>query len=124
MEEVGVKKQQPVTKGRMRSRAKNNSNIVVVLDPGHDAGHVGASGNGVREMCIRDRALAVPPGISILTLSKKAINRIENNHVKSLYFNLKLALKNGERGQTPFTPAVSILRQIHQRLLMLSLIHI
>ncbi|NSC61485.1 N-acetylmuramoyl-L-alanine amidase, partial [Dorea formicigenerans] len=49
MEEVGVKKQQPVTKGRMRSRAKNNSNIVVVLDPGHDAGHVGASGNGVRE---------------------------------------------------------------------------
>lgn len=65
------------------------------------------------------KALAVPPGISILTLSKKAINRIENNHVKSLYFDLKLALKNGERGQTPFTPAVSILRQIHQRLLMI-----
>ena len=33
-----------------------------------------------------------------------------------MYLDLKLALKNGERGQTPFTPAVSILRQINQRL--------
>ena len=65
------------------------------------------------------KALAVPPGISILTLSEKAVKRIEANHVKSLYFDLKLALKNGERGQTPFTPAVGILRQIHQRLLMI-----
>ena len=30
---------------------------------------------------------------------------------------MKEALKNGERGQTPFTPAVGILRQIHARLL-------
>ena len=33
-----------------------------------------------------------------------------------MYLNLKSALKNGERGQTPFTPAVGILRQIHKRL--------
>ena len=33
-----------------------------------------------------------------------------------LVTHLKLALKNGERGQTPFTPAVGILRQINQRL--------
>ena len=33
-----------------------------------------------------------------------------------MYLDLKLALKNGERGQTPFTPAVGILRQINQRL--------
>lgn len=33
-----------------------------------------------------------------------------------MYFNLKDALKNGERGQTPFTPAVGILRQINARL--------
>lgn len=62
------------------------------------------------------KALACPPGISIIVLSKKAINKIENNSVKSMYLDLKEALKNGERGQTPFTPAVGILRQINARL--------
>ena len=33
-----------------------------------------------------------------------------------MYFDLKDALKNGERGQTPFTPAVGTIRQIHARL--------
>ena len=33
-----------------------------------------------------------------------------------MYFDLKDALKNGERGQTPFTPAVGTLLQIHARL--------
>ncbi len=33
-----------------------------------------------------------------------------------MYLNLKSALKNGERGQTPFTPAVGILRQVNARL--------
>ena len=33
-----------------------------------------------------------------------------------MYLDLKSALKNGERGQTPFTPAVGILLQIHARL--------
>ncbi len=33
-----------------------------------------------------------------------------------MYLNLKDALKNAERGQTPFTPAVGILRQINARL--------
>ncbi len=33
-----------------------------------------------------------------------------------MYFDLKDALKNGERGQTPFTPAVGTLLQINARL--------
>ncbi len=63
------------------------------------------------------KALACPPGISLIVLSKKAVDRVNDNHVKSMYFDLKDALKNGERGQTPFTCAVSILLQIHLRLL-------
>ena len=62
------------------------------------------------------KALACPPGISIIVLSKEAIERVENNNPKSMYFDLKDALKNGERGQTPFTPAVGILIQINVRL--------
>lgn len=62
------------------------------------------------------KALACPPGISVIVLSEKAIERVESNKPKCMYLDLKSALKNGERGQTPFTPAVGILRQIHARL--------
>lgn len=62
------------------------------------------------------KALACPPGISIITLSKVAVDRIYNNNPKCMYLDLKSALKNAERGQTPFTPAVGILRQINARL--------
>lgn len=62
------------------------------------------------------KALACPPGISLIVLSEKAVERVKANHVKSLYFDLKDALRNGERGQTPFTCAVGILRQINMRL--------
>lgn len=60
------------------------------------------------------KALACPPGISIIVLSNRAINRITNP--KCMYFDFRNALSNGERGQTPFTPAVGILRQINTRL--------
>ena len=62
------------------------------------------------------KALAVPPGISILALSVKALERIEGMETKCMYLDLRNALKNGERGQTPFTPAVGTLLQIHARL--------
>ena len=62
------------------------------------------------------KALACPPGISIIVLSPRALQRVEANHSVSMYLDLKLALKNGERGQTPFTPAVGTLLQINRRL--------
>lgn len=62
------------------------------------------------------KALACPPGISILTLAPSAQKRIAAIPVKCMYLDLKSALKNGERGQTPFTPAVGTLLQINCRL--------
>ena len=62
------------------------------------------------------KALACPPGVSIIVLSPKAIDRVNSNKPSCLYLNLSLALENQERGQTPFTPAVGILRQINYRL--------
>lgn len=62
------------------------------------------------------KALACPPGISVIALSPTALKRVEETPVKCMYLNLKSALKNGERGQTPFTPAVGILNQINLRL--------
>ena len=59
------------------------------------------------------KALACPPGISVVVLSAQAVQRVESRDVKCLYLNLKMALKDGERGQTPFTPAVGTLRPLH-----------
>ena len=62
------------------------------------------------------KALAVPPGISLIALDPKALERVERIPDKSLYLSLKSALVNGERGQTPYTPAVTTLLQINYRL--------
>lgn len=62
------------------------------------------------------KALACPPGISIIVLAPKGLERVESSNVRTMYFDLKNALKNQERGQTPFTPAVGILLQINERL--------
>ena len=62
------------------------------------------------------KALACPPGVSVIVLSPRALERVKKNNPKCMYFDLKDALANQERGQTPFTPAVGTLLQINKRL--------
>ena len=61
------------------------------------------------------KALGCAPGIGLMALSPRAIERINSCPNKRYYLDLRSALKNMERGQTPFTPAVSVLLQIHAR---------
>jgi aspartate aminotransferase-like enzyme len=62
------------------------------------------------------KALAVQPGVALTVLAPEAIARIKQNDEVCMYLSMKEALGNGERGQTPFTPAVTTLLQIHTRL--------
>lgn len=64
------------------------------------------------------KALALPPSMSFICMDKKAQERCYKNAEKleSVYFNLKDYLVNGERGQTPFTPAVGTIIQLNKRL--------
>ncbi|MCH5290427.1 MAG: alanine--glyoxylate aminotransferase family protein [Treponema sp.] len=62
------------------------------------------------------KALALPPGMSFLVLTPSAQERVLGHTVPSLYFNLADYLSDGERGQTPFTPAVGIMLLLHTRL--------
>ena len=62
------------------------------------------------------KALACPPGVSVIVLSLRALERVAKNDPKCMYFDLKDALADQERGQTPFTPAVGTLLQINARL--------
>lgn len=99
---------------------RNNLFLVVDAISAFLADSFNMSGLGADVMITgSQKALAVPPGISILVLSERAVERVNHRKIANMYFNLADALKNGERGQTPFTPAVSILLQIHARMKML-----
>ncbi len=60
------------------------------------------------------KGLALPPGLTMVILAPKALASVQE--IKSLYFNFKDYLRNGERGQTPYTPAVTIMLQLEARL--------
>lgn len=62
------------------------------------------------------KALSLPPGMTFVILDGWALERVKANSCQSLYLDYKRYLLDGERGQTPFTPAVGILLQLHQRL--------
>ncbi|DAB28292.1 MAG: hypothetical protein A2513_08840 [Sulfurimonas sp. RIFOXYD12_FULL_33_39] len=60
------------------------------------------------------KGLALPPGLSMVILSPKAIKRVNPKH--QLYFDFNSYIIDGKRGQTPFTPAVTIILQLQARL--------
>ena len=60
------------------------------------------------------KGLALPPGMAFVVLTPTALSRL--NPSKSFYFDFNKYLQDGTRGQTPFTPAVSIFFQLHARL--------
>ena len=62
------------------------------------------------------KALALPPSMSFTVMDKTAIERCQKINVKNLYFNYPIYLKDGLRGQTPFTPAVATLLQLNEKL--------
>ena len=58
------------------------------------------------------KALSLAPGLSIIALSEKILERIKDINSRSVYFDFKDYLKNGERGQTPFTPAIRVIIEL------------
>lgn len=62
------------------------------------------------------KALAVPPGIGLISVSQKAWLQEPAATLPKYYFDLKRYRQNLTRGQTPFTPAISLLFQLDARL--------
>ena len=67
----------------------------------------------ISEFCKRNKLFLIVDAISSFLADPFDMKKL---NVDIMYLNLKAALKNAERGQTPFTPAVGILRQINCRL--------
>jgi len=55
------------------------------------------------------KAFALPPGISIFTLSDAAIERAETTEGRGYYFDFLEFVKNGAKDNTPSTPAISLI---------------
>ena len=59
------------------------------------------------------KGLSLPPGMAFVFIEKNAYDqRVEGHKIRSMYFDFKDYILNGVRGQTPFTPAVSIMIQL------------
>ncbi len=54
------------------------------------------------------KAFMLPPGLAFLSLSAAARARLENNPTPRFYFDLGRALKTAPQGQSPWTPAISL----------------
>lgn len=63
------------------------------------------------------KALALSPGLSIVAVSGRIYEeRVSSIQPQILYFDFKQHIDNQKRGQTPFTPAVGTLLELHERL--------
>lgn len=63
-----------------------------------------------------NKALAVPPGVGFMTFSKKALKKVEKSDIRLFNYDAIEYLKEWERISTPYTPPISILKQLELRL--------
>lgn len=54
------------------------------------------------------KGLMIPPGLAFIAVSEKAWGKIEKTNNRAFYFSLKKAKKALETGDTPWTPAISL----------------
>ena len=62
------------------------------------------------------KALALAPGLSVITASPRLLKRVSEINCQSMYLDWKSHIENGKRGQTPFTPAVRLFFELQNRL--------
>ncbi len=62
------------------------------------------------DICITgsQKCLAAPPGLALLSISRRARSSIEENRGSSLYFDISRYLTYLERKETPFTPCLPL----------------
>jgi len=55
------------------------------------------------------KALMAPPGISFMSISSRALEKTKKSNLPRFYFNLANYEKFLEKGETPYTPAITVL---------------
>lgn len=97
---------------------KNNIYLVVDAISAYLADEIDFDNDGIDALIVSSqKALALSPGLSIVEVSERMYrDKVMGIEPATLYFDFKDHIKNMERGQTPFTPAVGILLELHERL--------
>jgi aspartate aminotransferase-like enzyme len=62
------------------------------------------------------KALALPPGLSLLSVSKRALDRAATLPDRGYYFDFVEFLKNHENGMTPSTPVIPLIYALKSKL--------
>ncbi len=62
------------------------------------------------------KALALPPGLSLISASKRALERAAQIKDRGYYFDLLEFQKNHENGMTPSTPVISLIYALKSKL--------
>lgn len=66
------------------------------------------------------KALALPPGMALLSVSQKAMDRAAQVPDRGYYFDFHEFMKNHEKGMTPSTPVISHIYALKQQLSTIS----
>jgi aspartate aminotransferase-like enzyme len=65
------------------------------------------------------KALALPPGLALLAISERALERAETIENRGLYFDLLAMHKSWKKNQTPSTPTIALMQALKDRLAMI-----
>ncbi|MFH1787072.1 MAG: alanine--glyoxylate aminotransferase family protein, partial [archaeon] len=77
----------------------------------HDKWNIGVSLTGSQ------KALCVPPGLALITFSKRAWEKVEQTTTPRYYFDIRKYKKYyDEKGETPYTPAIGLVMAIDKSL--------
>ena len=73
------------------------------------------------DVCVTgaQKGLMIPPGLSFVAVSKRAIDAMEKSTLPKFYFDLRKALKSHEQDDTPWTPAISLIIGLDEALKMI-----
>lgn len=67
-------------------------------------------------VCASQKALAMPPGLAMVSVSGRARQRMRQVLPRSCYLDLRRELEAQARNQTAFTPAISLVAQLDESL--------
>lgn len=62
------------------------------------------------------KGVMIPPGLSYVTLSQRAIEKMKSGRQPCYYFDLVAAVKSAEKGNTPYTPAITLVLAMREAL--------
>lgn len=70
------------------------------------------------DVCITgsQKCIAAPPGLALLSVSKRALDFLKSSPPKTRYFEIPRYVEYGARGETPFTPALPLIYALDEAL--------